>query len=287
MAKAIQRTVIASSLLTHKLLGLNYDLVEHTTLNEKLDIRAGETSSDGTVPKMLIWCIGDGGHNFKPGSDAVPYVTPIQHRPSDLGLFNQIPAVLRVPSDDLPQSLRDLFALRRTEVRNGTNYIAYYGYRLDLTNVVVSMQKVVIQGGVRTVTAFTPNAGNLSPQPPVISSVVPTTTDGEYLQVTAPITIKFTEFLATELMKVAKILYGTEERAVVSEIALCTGINKPVPGTSTTGPITFLESIMTQVYTHITAYYAIGFSNQGFEFTIDLGHTEPLPAEGGISPTAP
>lgn len=284
MSKAIQRTVIASSLLTHKILGLKYPLVQYTTLNEKLDIQSGVTGDDVTItPTMGVWTIGDGGHNFGADADGIPYVTPIQHRPSDFGAFNQTPFVLRLPANDLSAALRANYALRKEVVINDVTYYGYYGKRIDLTDVAVQMQRVVIADGVQTSTEFIPNLSNLSPSKPTIVPTTITTTDGEYLLATAPIMIDFSEFDATEYMNVAKILYGNENRAVVSEIMLCTGVDKNVSVPTAGGNVTFKESVMTQIYTHITAYYAIGFANQGFEFTVDLGHTEPLAAEGNIS----
>lgn len=284
--KSIQRTVLASSLLTAKLLGLKHDLVPYTTLNEKLGIQSGVNADDATVtPTMKYWAIGDLGHKFTAGANSRPYTAPIQHRPTDFAAFGQVPFVLRLPTDDLSPTLRANYALRRTETHDGVNYVAYYAKRIDLTDTEVTMQHVVIQDGTTTVTAFTPNESNLNPSQPTISPTVVTTTDGEYVMASAPVTIEFTQFDAAELMKVAKILYGDENQAVISEIMLCTGIDKPVTITTGTGSQNFTEVIMCQAYTHITAYYAIGFANQGFEFTVDIGFTEPLAAEGNVSAT--
>lgn len=285
--KAIQRTVLASALLTAKLLGLKYDLVPYTTLNEKLGIQSGVNGTDATItPTLKYWAIGDNGHNFTTGADSRPYVTPVQHRPSDFGAFGQIPFVLRLPSDDLSAALQKNYGLRREEVHNNVTYIAYYAKLLDTSDSEVTMQRVVIQDGISSTYAFTPNEGNLNPTKPTIPPTTVTTTDGEYLLASAPVTIQFTEFDAAELMKVAKILYGDENQAVISEIMLMTGINKPIQITTPTGSTTFNEVVMAQIYTHITAYYAIGFANQGFDFVVDVGHTEPLAAEGNVSATA-
>lgn len=283
--KSIQRTVLASSLLTAKLLGLPHDLVPYTTLNEKLGIQSGVTGDATVTPTMKYWAIGDMGHKFTPGANGRPYTTPVQHRPTDFAAFGQIPFVLRLPTDDLSPTLRANYGLRRTEVHNGTTYVAYYAKRLDLTDSVVTMQHVVIQDGTTTVTAFTPNEGNLNPTQPTVSPTAINLADGEYVMASAPVNIEYTQFDAAELMNVAKILYGDENQAVISEIMLCTGIDKPIGITTGTGNQNFNEVIMCQAYTHITAYYAIGFANQGFEFTVDIGFTEPLAAEGNVSAT--
>lgn len=285
--KAIQRTVLASALLTSKLLGLKYDLVPYTTLNEKLGIQAGVNGTDVTVtPTLGYWAIGDNGHNFVSGEAGRPYVTPVQHRPSDFGAFGQIPFVLRLPTDDLSVALQKNYCLRAEIVIGSVTYIGYWGKRLDKSDVEVTMQRVVIQDGISSTYAFVPNEGNLNPTKPTIPPTTVTTTDGEYLLASAPITITFTEFDSAELMKVAKILYGDENEAVVSEIMLMTGIDKAVQISTPTGSTTFNEVVMAQIYTHITAYYAIGFANQGFDFVVDVGHTEPLAAEGNVSATA-
>ena len=284
--KAIQRTVLASALLTAKLMGLRHELVPYTTLNEKLNIQAGLTSSDDTVtPTLKYWAIGDNGHNYAAGANNRPYVTPVQHRPTDFAPFSQVPFVLRLLTDDLSPSLQKNYGMRREEVHDGKTYAAYYLKRIDTSDASVVMEHVTIADGITTVTALVPNQGNLSPSKPTVTPTGVTTADGEYVMSSAPLSIQFTQFDAAEFMKVAKILYGDENEAIISEIALVTGIDKSVPLQTSTGTSNFMEVIMAQIYTHITAFYAIGFSNQGFDFTVDIGFTEPLAAEGNVSAT--
>lgn len=283
--KSIQRTVLAPALLTAKLMGLRHELVPYTTLNEKLGIQAGVTGDATVTPTLGYWAIGDNGHNYTAGANNRPYVTPVQHRPTDFAAFSQVPFVLRLPTDDLSVNLRRNYALRREETHDGTTYIAYYMKRIDNTDARVSMQHVVIADGNTTVTELIPNESNLSPTKPTVPPTGVTTADGEYVMASAPLVIQFSQFDAAEFMKVAKILYGDENEAIISEIALVTGIDKPVQITTSTGQVNFNEAIMAQIYTHITAFYAIGFSNQGFDFTVDIGFTEPLAAEGNVSDT--
>ncbi len=285
MAKAIQRTVLAASLSTAKILGLAYPLVPNTTLNEKLSIQSGITSSDSTVtPTLKYWVIGDGGHNITSNGSSQPYVTPVQHRPSDFGLFNQVPFVLRLPADDLTAAQQANYGLRRLETHSGTQYVAYYAKRLDTSTTAVTLHKTVIVDGVSTTTTFVPDESNLNPTKPVVTSTTTTTANGTYLSASAPLTITFSEFDATEFLNVAKILYGDENTAAISEIALVTGIDLSVPLTNSSSTAsTFNEIIMAQIYTHFSAYYAVAFAEQGFEFTVDVGHTEPLAAEGNVS----
>lgn len=283
--KSIQRTVLAPALLTAKLMGLRHELVPYTTLNEKLGIQSGVTGDATVTPTLGYWAIGDNGHNYTAGANNRPYVTPVQHRPTDFAAFSQVPFVLRLPTDDLSVNLRKNYALRREEVHDGTTYIAYYMKRIDNTDAKVSMQHVVIADGNTTVTELIPNESNLSPTKPTVPPTGVTTADGEYVMASAPLVIQFSQFDAAEFMKVAKILYGDENEAIISEIALVTGIDKPVSITTATGQTNFTEAIMAQIYTHITAFYAIGFSNQGFDFTVDIGFTEPLAAEGNVSDT--
>lgn len=285
MAKAIQRTVLAASLSTAKILGLAYPLVANTTLNEKLSIQSGVISSDSTVtPTLKYWVIGDGGHNITSNGSSQPYVTPVQHRPSDFGLFNQVPFVLRLPTDDLTAAQQANYGLRRVETYDGTQYVAYYAKRLDTSTTAVTLHKTVIVDGVSTTTTFVPDESNLNPTKPVVTSTTTTTTNGTYLSASAPLTITFSEFDATEFLNVAKIIYGDENTAAISEIALVTGIDLSVPLTNSSSTAsTFNEIIMAQIYTHFSAYYAVAFAEQGFEFTVDVGHTEPLAAEGNVS----
>lgn len=281
--KIITRTVYGSKLQSSKLLGLQHVIDANTTLNEKFDIQSGVMPNPADDPDVRYFAIGRGGHRPITGADGIAYTTPINHRASDAACFHHMPFVLRDVNNDLTPEQRSKYALRKQETHGGYNYFAYYLKRLDLNGVVPEMRYTQVVDGVETTVPYTPTSSNLNPEPPEVSSSGVTTTDGNYLSTTASIKVAFDANDVLELLEVARIIYGNELVAVVSEIALCSGVDKIVPGPAAGGGnISYSEAIGVQVATHITTHYPMAFSNQGFEFTIDLGATEPLIGENVI-----
>lgn len=277
--RIITRTVWGASLQTSLLLGLPYYPQENSTLNEKFDVEAG-ADLKGTIPHVKYFCIGNGGHRMIQGADGIPYTSPINHRASDAALFNHLPFVLRAPSDDLNLDERERYGLRKREVINGQPYIAYYLKRMDLKAVEILLQHTNVVEGDSTTTEFTPSNGNLNPEQPDLPHEHVITTDGDYLTSSAIVPVLFDEKDVEELVNVSRILYDNEQRAAISEIGLCSGIDLTVTGEVEGRPMNYREAIGVQIATHITGYYPVGFTNQGFELQIEAGATEPMLGEG-------
>jgi hypothetical protein len=276
--RIVTRTLQGSACQTALLLGLPYALAENSTLNEKFNIESDATLNN-VVPWVQYFCIGDHGHRVITGADGIPYTSPINHRASDAALFNHLPFLLREADDDLTIDQRAPYALRKTILVNNVSYIAYYLKRIDVSRVAIELQHTSVVDGVATRTPFEYNNSNLNPTHPELPNTGVITTDGNYLTSSAIITVFLDEKDVEELVNVALILYGTEQRALISEIGLCSGIDRVVTVQGPTGPFNYREAIGVQIATHITGYYPVGYTNKGFELQIEAGATEPLLGE--------
>lgn len=278
MSRIVTRTIYGSRLQTAMLLGLPYTQVANTTLNEKFGIQSGVLPDGGAVPRVRYFCIGNGGHRNMTGGDGQPYTSPIQHSASDAALYKHLPFLLREPANDLSALERTNYALRKQIVVNGENYIAYYLKRLDLTGVSPEMKHNTVADGITTSVPYVPTSANLNPVAPTIPSTGVTTTNGDYLSASALLNLDFSETDVNELINVAEIMYDNSLYAVISEIGLVAAVDKivsaPVPVGS--GTFNYNEVVGAQITTHITAHYNVGFSNQGFDFGVEIGATEPL-----------
>jgi len=278
--RIITRTIYGSALQTSLLLGLDYVPEANSTLNEKFDIQADLTFNPGDVPKVGFYCIGNGGHRVISGADGIPYTSPVNHRASDAGLFNHIPFVMRELNNDLSVEERDKYALRKIITVDTVDYIAYYLKRMDLTNVVQNLQHTTVTAGTQSTTPFVPNNGNLSPLQPELPNTGVITTNGDFLTSSAIMNVDFNEKDVEELVNVSLILYGTEDRAVISEVGLCSGVDRVVNVATSLGNTNIRETLGVQIATHITGYYPVGYTNKGFNLQIEAGATEPLLGEG-------
>lgn len=278
--KIITRTIYGSSLQTSLLMGLDFEIVPKSTLNEKFNIEAETPLPDGIIPNIKYFCIGNGGHRIKVGADSIPYTTPINHRGSDAALYNHLPFVLREVGDDLDLASRAKYGLRREESHNGVTYIAYYLKRLDVTGVQNTMVHTRVIDGVVTTTPFVPGNDNLNPTPPEMPNEGVISTNGDYLSSSAIITVNFSEDDVEELKNVCRVIYDNENRAAISEIGLCSGYDKTVVANSPNGQFNYKEAIGVQVATFITTdYFPVGMTNRGFDLYIEAGATEPLLGE--------
>ena len=281
--RIITRTVYGAYLQTSKLLNLPFEMITNTTLNEKLGIQAGIEPQQGAMPYVQYFTIGNGGHRNVTGADGVPYTTPIQHRSSDAALFNHLPFVLRQPNNDLSPAERAKYALRREETHGGLTYYAYYLRRLDLSAVDNVMNRTTVVDGASNTLPFSPSNSNLNPEKPETNPSEVEESTGDYLSTSAIVTVNFDEDDVAELIHVAEVIYNNELLAVISEIGLCSGVDKTVTYSVPGGDFNFNEAIAVQINSHITSFYSMAFNNNGFQFQVEMGATEPLLGENGGS----
>lgn len=277
--RIITRTVFGAAMQTAQYLGKSYQVQENSTLNEKFGVQANTLPANDERHAVKFFCIGNGGHRAVTGADGLSYTTPNNHAATDAACFNHIPFVLREIANDLSIEQRAQYGLRRVETHNGRQYIAYYAKRLVLDNVNVNLQKTTVEGSNQTTNPFVPTSANLSPTPlgDDLGDSEVVTASGEYVSGSAVVTINFNSADADELREVARVLYGDEKYAVISEIALVGGVDRTVTGSAAgSSNINYLEVIAAQVTTFIATYYQLNMQNNGFTFTADVGIAEPL-----------
>ena len=272
----IVRTVYSSYLQTCGLLKLPFELKANTTLNEKFNVQAGVGPTPDQVPTLGYFGIGNGGHKYVTGAGGISVPEPVQHRATDAALFNHLPFVLREPELDLSPAQRSNYGLRKQVTFNGKAYWAYYLKRFTRDNVKAMMEYRVVNNGVTVTSPFVPNSSNLNPTPPDLNSSGVNVVSGDYVASTAKFELNLTEEDIAELLHVAKVMYDDDAYAIISEIALCTGVDKVVSAPGVTGNFNFTEVIAAQVATFVSIHSAVKFSSNGIQILLDVGASEPL-----------
>lgn len=273
----ITRTVFGSYLQTCMLMGLPFSVMPNTTLNEKFGIQAGVLPDITVIPNMRYYAIGNKGHQLSVGANGLTKSDPVQHRATDAACYNHLPFVLRTMDNDLAPADRANYGLRRQEVHGGLQYIAYYLKRIDLSTSVPGMERVSVADGVSTTSAFVADTSNLNPTPPDLSSSGVNVVTGDYVAASSKLPLVLSADDTAELLDVARILYDDENYAIISEIALVSGVDKVVPSPALGGTtINFNEVIAAQVVTHINTLFAVKYNNDGNQLLLDVGATEPL-----------
>lgn len=258
-------------------MGLPHEIKANSTLNEKLDIQAGVLPAANDTPKMKYWAIGIGGHTFTVGANGISKPEVVQHRGTNAALYRQLPFVLRAINNDLSSTERLKYALRRKEIHQGQEYIAYYLRRMDTTAVTVAMEYVTVSEGVSTVSAFVPNSNNLSPVPPDLNPSGVNVVSGDYTSATAKIGLLLNQVEVDEFLNVAQVMFEDESYAFISEMALCSGVDKVVESpAANNATINVTDAVGVQVVTFVNVFYPMKFSNTGLEVLMDVGSTEPI-----------
>lgn len=287
--KLITRTAYGGFLQTTQLTGRPFALVPNTTLNEKFGVLAGQIPAAGTIPFLDYFVIGNGGHKWSSTTTStgqqIGKPEPVQHKATDAALYNQIPFVLREPANDLTQAQMLAYRLRVPLVVNGVNYIAYYAKAFDYTGVAAQMQLTTVNpDGSTTVTPFVPDSSNLNPTPPDLSSTGVNVVTGQYVTSSAKLPLNLTANDQQELLNVANILYQDPELAIISEIGLCSGVDKQVAGGGSGQPtFNYTEALVCQIVSFFNSFYAMEYADDGIQVLLDVGATEPLLKIAGVN----
>lgn len=271
--KNITRTAYGSALQTMQFNGLPFTLVPNTTLNEKFGILAGQTPDPGVMPTAKYFAIGIGGHQLATGTGGIPLIENVQHEATDAALYHHFPFVLRAINNDIPSGTQQKYALRKQITVNGSSYYAYYLKRIPTNDAIVTTTLDTVVNGTTTSTIFTPSQNNLSPVPPVINNVGANILTSQYANTSATLPIRFTQQECQELLDAATILFDDPAYAIISEIAICSGVDYSI---TLQNSASFTEAICVQVCSFISTLHMVQYTATGINGTYQVGSDDPL-----------
>lgn len=267
-------------------IGKQPSIKPNSTLNQKLNIFPEEVFNAEPltvkeIPRIQYVVIGNKGHRITLDGDQEPDVIDQQHLARDSGLYNEIPWVLREVTNDLTPAERLKFRLRKLQTFNGKNYIAYYARVIDYTNTVPQAEHMVKinNGGDRVqfdVKPFINTSSDLNPTPPLLDNNGVIITSGDFLRATAKATISLTPSDVNEILEACKIIYGSYNKAVISEIGYCYGVDKPLQGNFNGTIMTYTDVIGCTIHTYSTYFARLRDATDGIDITVNIGCTEPL-----------
>lgn len=265
------RTIYGSVLQTTQYAKTPFSLVPNTTLNEKFNVQAGIVPP--TVPSVGYYCIGNGGHKLQTGANGLALIQALSHSATDAALYSHLPFVLRPVTNDLTITERAKYILRTQVSYNSQNYIAYYGKRLDMSSAQLTMKIQTNVNGTTTTASFVPAAANLSPTPPTINNTGVNPLAGQYALVSSTLGLALTAAETQEIINAATIIYGDPAYAIISEIGMCSGVDKAI--TLSNGD-TFQEAIAVQITSHVSTFHLLQSASNGVTGTLQIGSAEPM-----------
>lgn len=272
----IVRTVNGALLQTCQLVGLPYTVHPNTTLNEKFGVQTQLTITQQELPRARYLAIGNGGHRMAMGPGNIPYPDMLQHRPRDMALFNHLPLVMRELDGDLTAAERSKYRMRRIEQHGGAQYAAYYLKLLDFAETVPTVEYRSVQDGTVYSSDFQATLGDLSPTPVEPSDVGVTITTGDYVAATAKVDFTMNSFDIQEFLNVTNILYGNANMGVISEFAVCSGVDRVVTGLFDGVSSNYTEVIAAQVVSFIYEFFVVKTNKTNISMSLDIGAAESM-----------
>ena len=270
------RSIYGAYLQTCALLGFNVDIKPNSTLNQKFDLFPNEIFNSGETPTVKYLTIGNGGHTASMGVDGLPLINPVPHSPRHAALYNHLPFIIREVSEDLTPGERLMYRLRVPRTIDGVNYMCYYAKVLDLSMVEPKIELRNNTNGIITATDFSPSLADLNPVKPVIPVNGNITSTGNYLASTAKIEFVMNEAEITELLNACNIIYGSDNYAFISEIGLCSGVDRNLMGNFGGPPSAYTEAVGVQIMNFISTAIPAYALSTSITQTIDVGSTSPL-----------
>lgn len=270
------RTLVGDYIQNTKLSGLAYEMHDYTTLNEHLGVEAGVAPEKGTYPYLKYMVIGNKGHKMIEGPDGSPTFGDYGYKCTSTRLYGHLPFIVREINNDLTPGEQEKYALRVTKVYNGTTYVLYYARRIDFSNTRAVYKQLKQKDGQKETSSFTYTTDNMKAEPPRYDSNGTLLGTEVSLFTSATVTVTLTAEEIAEIINGYRIINNTTIAPVLSEIGLCTGVDKSVPlmGTNTY----YNEVIACQVNIFISVGNSLRHDNNGLRFEFDLGSSEPMTA---------
>lgn len=272
----VTRTIYGSYVQAAQFNGAPYTAIENTTLNQKFNVLPDQHTSGTDVPYLQYYGIGIGGVTMELGSNGVYIPVPILFSPDQASLYKPIPFLMRPLNQDIASNVRDNYRMRAIVTYNNISYVAYYLKLLPSSATPPQIQLMNVNNGVTNSFPYTPSIDVLNPTPPTVTSQNQNITVANYLSVSNQLPLKLLEQDIIEIQNSCNIIYGDPNYAVISEIALCTGIDYAATASINGVQTGYKEAIDVQVSSFIQDLFALQFSNTEVDLLLDIGSVEPL-----------
>ncbi|MDD2819427.1 MAG: hypothetical protein PHN51_11625 [Candidatus Nanopelagicales bacterium] len=274
--ETVTPTGYAGYLQTCMLLRKPFVVLPNSTLNQKFGVHADQVPSTNEYPYLGYLGIGNKGASYEIAPGGFQLTSPVPHLPRHSSLYSMIPFVARHVDDDIPAIERSRYRMRVITPIGGENYVVYYLRVLDMASVTPSLVIRNVASDVITDDIFSPTSSDLSPTHPIISNPNLNTPDGDYLVTTAKSTFTLNQADIVNIREACQLIYGDPRYANITEVALCTGIDKPLTGSFGGTTSTYTEVIAAQVAAFVHQSHNLTETSTEVRLTVNVGNVAPL-----------
>jgi len=218
------RTMYSLRLQTNMLQGKQHTTLPNTTLNEKLNILPTEVVPTGVYPTIKYFSIGIGGADIVTGLSTYSFS---KHKPTDAGLFEEIPFVIKLTTADLTPTEQLQYRFKKLLNINGIEYYGYYMKAIPATDIKDGLYKVSMTNNIPTLSVFDTNTDKLlNPVPRDPTNTLLDLNVTDYIANVIKLKFIMTAAEMLEINNVLDIMYGLGNNKNIREIAVLTGIDK-------------------------------------------------------------
>lgn len=276
MSMKTTRTIWSAAIAVAQYRNEPWAPLKNTTLNENFKVFENEQPLPGQYPHvgyLAYGCKGTKSMNLPDGR------TKISHEirsPKFAGLFGPMPWVVRPVENDISPDMRKNYRMRTIITDNkGKRYVAYYLRVIDISaNGTPIIEERHVENGIITSTVFEPNPADLAPTPLTVSGVNKNDPNGDCLIVSSKVKVELTQTELGEILNAYEVIYGSSEGASISELAICTAIDRQVTGSVNGVNSNYTEAVCAQIASFVDFFEDVNESSTGIEFTIDVGSSE-------------
>jgi len=216
-----QRTIYALDMQSHMMLGMPYETLPNTTLNEKYNFLTNLTTN-GVYPTIKYLVIGKGGTPKFTNS----LMKHSAHTAKDAALFEQVPFVMKTHETDLSAADQAKYRFRFIEIHNGVEYVCYYLKIIPSIDLNRGIYQVNVVGNDGKLGYFDTNRSDILLPKPAANINYLDTANSVYLAKSMKVMFEMTIDDIDNLKEVYKILY--KEPVNITEIGVCSGIDTPI-----------------------------------------------------------
>lgn len=269
------RTIHAAHLSTHKTIGVPYVPLPNSTLNQKFNVYPEELPMNGEYPNVAYVAIGRRGAKLGSSTSGDPIPVQVPHSPKHAALYEHMPWIVRRLEDDLSASQRKRFRMRVPFTgKDGNAYVGYYLMAIDMTNVKPTAELRHVENGKITSTVFEPDVGDLSPKQIVMDNVNIKNPNNDCLVSTAKLEVDLNATDIAEIINSFTVIDGDASGAVISEIAVVSGVDR-IMQTNISGAMgSYIECICAQVNVFVHKYAVLDITSTSLKLTFDVGSSE-------------
>lgn len=295
--KSITRTAALNRLITCLAWGIPFTIHPNSLIFDVLNdpennpyLPAPATAGQYQIPdydpdtetrdlKIGVIMIGRGGHGMTVDDDAEISPITYPHEATHTGFFRPMPLLTRPVSSDLTNEDKAKYRIRTTMMINNVLYAVYWGKKIDTsTNEIIEMIETVEKGKVVSAKPYVPTANDLRPVKEDISQ----TATGVYLRTYTAVNFGFSNAEVEEIINACTLMYGSPDKAIISEVAFCFGKDKQVTKVYTqagttlvTAPANTYEFVACHLGTIESTFKPANYTG-AFMDTKNVGISEPL-----------